>query len=75
MKKFNSTQRCFILIIVALVVSALLAHTKIVTLAIGGGFFVSFLLSVFTKGEKKYWFSDTISALIGSQMGWAALLI
>lgn len=75
MKKYDSTVRFVLLAIFAIIVSALVAHTQIAWLAIGSGFLFSFVISLLTKGDKKYWYSDTIACILGSQIGWAALFI
>lgn len=76
-----------VLFIISIFVSGLAAHTGIPALAIALGFIISMVIARFSmkkwwNGEvsaqipswKKYLMSGLVS-LIGSQMGWAALLI
>lgn len=69
---------------IAIVCSALLAHTCLPLIGILGGFVASMVISRFSL--KKFWNESDlapwkkwclagIAALIGSQMGWVALLI
>jgi len=74
-----------ILFIIAVFISALVAHTCIPVLAIVLGFVLSMVISRFIM--KKWWnetitiptwqkyLASSIIALIGSQIGWVALLI
>lgn len=76
-----------VVFVIAIAASALLAHTCLPLVGILGGFVVSMVVSRLTlkkwwKGEvsaqipawKKYLISGLV-ALVGSQMGWVALLI
>lgn len=75
--KENIKVRMFLTAIVAIVVSTLVAHTKLPAVAIPAGF-ISGLCTSF--GYLKYkdlktTVFDSIAALVGSQMGWVSLLI
>lgn len=87
---FNSSyfqNYLWVVFTIALVAAALLAHTCIIWLAIAGAFVFStiFCRLVFKKWwngelisqypEWKRWLIVLLVALIGSQMGWVALLI
>lgn len=73
-----------VLFVVAVLCSALLAHTMIPLVGILGGFVASMLITRFAAKKqfntsdmaiwKKYGLAGLV-ALVGSQMGWAALLI
>lgn len=76
-----------VIFVIAIFISALMAHTGLVLVGILGGFVFSNLicrifLNKWWKGEVsgqipewKKWAIAAIVALIGSQMGWVALLI
>ena len=75
MKNLGWRARLMILAAIAILISALVAHTGIAWVAILSGFVASFGTSLFTKGEDKYWLTDIIACVIGAQMGWVAYLI
>lgn len=79
------SQYLWVLLLMAIACSALLAHIGIPLIAILGGFIISMVVTRYLL--KKYWnLSEepkqwkkwavaTLTAIIGSQMGWVALLI
>lgn len=85
MKLTNFQNYLWVLFLTSIIISALLAHIGIPVIAILGGFVLSSaVIRFFGKkwwseaselSEKKKWILSGITALIGSQMGWVALLI
>lgn len=77
MNKTSIKTRMFLIAIVAIVVSALIAHTGVVFAAIASGLVASlvFCYTYLKYVDDKTTIFDMIAALAGCQMGWAALLI
>lgn len=74
----------WIVLLLAIVCSALLAHIGIPVIAIFGGMIASMISSRFIiksrwndsdLSETAKWSLSGLTALVGSQMGWVALLI
>lgn len=74
--KKDKLNRVIIAFVVAVVISTLLAQTGIPILAILAGIAGSLgVLFGTMKYSKENIISDVVSAVVGSQIGWAALLI
>lgn len=74
MKKFDSTQRFFVLFAITAIIGSLLGQTGNIYLNVGTSFVVGLLLGFFTQGIKKYWFTDIIGTVAGCLFGLTALL-
>lgn len=73
----NTLQKAFIVALASIIPAALVAHALIPIIAIVAGL-IGGLLTIFCyfkEKEKKALIAEIVAAIVGSQIGWVALLI
>lgn len=75
--KTDTLNRLIIAVVVSIFVAALVAHTCIPLLAIASGFVAGLGATLGFMGykDKRSLLIEALCSLVGSQMGWVALLI